>query len=100
MNDVFQKRVKAAAVAGWWTLLIAAIFLTIQWLAYLRIAYQFRTYGEVRWLETLWGPNFDWAQIQNVWFWMTAIFKLCVWVMALIVIWLSLWARGLRKRAQ
>ncbi len=34
MNDVFQKRVRAAAVAGWWTLLIAVIFLAIQWIAY------------------------------------------------------------------
>ena len=29
MNDVFEKRVRAAAVAGWWTLLIAAGFITL-----------------------------------------------------------------------
>jgi hypothetical protein len=94
MNDVFQKKVAAAAVAGWWTLLIAAIFLTIQWLAYWRIM-------NVRpeWLRQMWGPYMEWQQIQNIWFWMMAIFKFCVWIMALVVIWLSFWARGLRKHA-
>ena len=29
MNDVFEKRVRAAAVAGWWTLLIAVGFITL-----------------------------------------------------------------------
>ncbi len=93
MNDVFQKRVKAAAVAGWWTLLIAAIFLTIQWLAYLRIMHD-----RPEWMRALWG-DIGWTSVQNIWFWMTAIFKLCLWLFALIVIWLSLWARQLRKRA-
>jgi len=94
MNDVFQKRVRAAAVAGWWTLLIAAIFLTMQWIAYLIIMN-----SRPEWVRNMWGPNLDWPFVQNVWFWMTAIFKLCVWVMALIVIWLSLWARQLKKHA-
>ena len=29
MNDVFENRVRAAAVAGWWTLLIAVGFITL-----------------------------------------------------------------------
>ena len=32
MNDAFEKKVRAAAVAGWWTLLIAVLFVTLQWL--------------------------------------------------------------------
>ena len=31
MNDVFEKRVRAAAVAGWWTLLIDVGFLLAFW---------------------------------------------------------------------
>jgi hypothetical protein len=92
MNDIFQKRVRAAAVAGWWTLLIAAIFLTIQWIAYL-----FIMNARPDWVCDMWGPNLDWPFVQGVWFWMTAIFKLFVWMMAIIVIWLSLWARRLKK---
>ena len=37
MNDVFEKRVRAAAVAGWWTLLVDVGFLLIQWVLYLLI---------------------------------------------------------------
>jgi hypothetical protein len=32
MNDSFEKKVRAAAVAGWWVILIAAGFLTLVWL--------------------------------------------------------------------
>ena len=34
MSDMFEKRVRAAAVAGWWTLLLYVGFLMIQWIVY------------------------------------------------------------------
>ena len=37
MDEIFIKKVRAAAVAGWWTVLIAYCILLIQWLAYLVI---------------------------------------------------------------
>ncbi len=38
--------------------------------------------------------------VQIVWFWIAAIFKLCLWLLALVVICLTLWAaRQMRKRA-
>ncbi len=37
MNDPFEKKVRAAAVAGWWVILIAVGFLTLIWLAYLAV---------------------------------------------------------------
>ena len=43
--------------------------------------------------------NVSWEFVETVWFWMVAIFKLCVWVLALVVVWLTLWARQLRRRA-
>jgi hypothetical protein len=33
MDETFAKKVRAAAVAGWWTLLIVYFILLIQWLA-------------------------------------------------------------------
>jgi hypothetical protein len=92
MNHIFENRVKAAAVAGWWTLLIAVVILTIQWITYLVIMG-----AKPDWVRSLWGPDISWVYIQNVWFWFTAIFKLCLWLMALPVIWLTLWSRQLRK---
>lgn len=50
MNDPFEKRVRAAAVAGWWTLLVAVSFLTLQWFAYLAVMS-----ARPAWLVTLWG---------------------------------------------
>ena len=87
MNEIFEKRVRAAAVAGWWMLLIAVVFNVIQWGAYLWIM---NTKPE--WVHCMWGPDISWSFVQNLWFWITAVFKLCLWLMALVVIWLTLWA--------
>ena len=95
MSDVFEKRVRAAAVAGWWTLLIDVGFLLIQWIAY-RLAMSVHP----AWLLSFWyGPDTTWSFVQTVWFWGIAIMKICVWPLALVTLWLTLWARQLRKRA-
>lgn len=94
MNDAFQKKVSAASVAGWWTILIAAGFLMIQWVVYL-----FITSARPAWFLSLLGTDIGWPAFQNLWFWIAAIFKLCVWLLILIVVWLTLWARQLRMQA-
>jgi hypothetical protein len=35
MNDTFEKKVRSAAVAGWWVILVAVGFLLLNWLIYL-----------------------------------------------------------------
>ena len=93
MNEDFAKKVRSAAIAGWWTLLIASIFVTIQWLAYLHMMR-----CKPDWLLCMWGSgDITWSTIQTMWLWFVGIFKLIIWVFALAVIWLSLWARRLRK---
>jgi MFS family permease len=94
MNDVFERRVRAAAVAGWWTLLIAVGFLLIQWIGYLLVMS-----AHPAWMLSLWGPDITWSFVQNVWFWAIAILKVSVWPLALVALWLTLWAKQLRKRA-
>jgi hypothetical protein len=94
MNDDFEKRVRAAAVAGWWVVLIAAGLLLLSWIAYLLVIP-----AQPGWLLSLWGPDLSWADVQNVWFWALVIFKMSAWLMALVVLWLTLWARQLRKSA-
>ncbi len=93
MNDVFEKRVRAAAVAGWWVVLIAVAFVVVQWIAYLAVM-EARPAG----LLLMWGPNLDWTFVQMVWFWAVASLKFVVWLLVLIALWLTLWARHLRKR--
>jgi hypothetical protein len=92
MNDTFEKKVRSAAVAGWWVILIAIVFLTLVWLIYLAVL---STHPS--WLLTLWGPGIDWPFVQTVWFQVMAAFKFCIWLLVLAVLWLTLWARQLRK---
>lgn len=91
--DDFTRRIRSAAVAGWWTLLIAAAFLTWQWVAYLVIMAL-----KPAWMLRFWGgSDLQWSTIQTIWIWLTAVFKLIVWMAALLVIWLTLWARRLSR---
>ena len=92
MNNPFEHRLQAAATAGWWVILIAVLFLIVQWIAYLVVM-------DVRpeWIRCLWGPGISWARVQSVWFGMMVVFKVIMWVVLLLVIWLTLWARRLKK---
>jgi hypothetical protein len=92
MNDLLEKRIRAAAIAGWWVVLIAWGFLLLNWLIYLAAAS-----FQPAWMLSLWGPDISWSFVQNVWFWFLVIFKFCVWLLAIMVLWLTLWARQLRK---
>ena len=92
MNDSFEKKVRSAAAAGWRVFLIAAGFVTIQWLVYLGV-----THARPEWMLALWGPDVSWVFVQNVWLWVMVAFKFCVWLMGVTALWLTLWARQLRK---
>lgn len=92
MNDHFQQNVRAAAIVGWWVVLFAAGLFVLSWLAYLAAIS-----AQPPWLLSMWGPDLNWAYIQNIWFGAIVTFKLIVWVMALAALWLTLWARQLRK---
>ena len=94
MNDVFQRRVRAAAIAGWWTLLIAIAFLTLVWIMFLVLMS-----ARPPWLKPLFGPGVSWDYVQNVGFWTVSIFKMCIWLMAVVVVWLTLWAKQLRRQS-
>jgi hypothetical protein len=92
MTDEFELRVRSAAIAGWWTLLIAGAIFIVQWIMYLVVAP-----AEPRWVLTLWGPGTDWQHVRTIWFWFLAGFKVSLLVLAFVFLWLTLWARQLRK---
>jgi hypothetical protein len=50
MNDPFEKKVGAAAVAGWWVILVAIGFLTLLWLVYLAVMS-----AHPAWLLSIWA---------------------------------------------
>ncbi|PKN52619.1 MAG: hypothetical protein CVU55_05120 [Deltaproteobacteria bacterium HGW-Deltaproteobacteria-13] len=93
MEEVFIKKVRAAATAGWWTLLIAYCILLIQWFAYLLIIP-----GQPAAMLCLWGEGITWSQIRDIWLWGMVMYKLGVGMMLFVVIWLTLWARQLAKK--
>jgi hypothetical protein len=62
------------------------------WLAYLAVISV-----QPPWLLSLLGPDLSWSFIQNVWFSAIVAFKLIVWLIALAALWLTLWARQLRR---
>ena len=93
MDEVFTKKVRAAAVAGWWTLLIAFCILLIQWLAYLLM-----TTKQPTGIVCLWGGGVTWPEIRTIWLKAMVVYKLVVGMMIFVVIWLTLWARQLEKK--
>ena len=86
MSDL-AKKVKAAAVAGWWVVLIALLFITLQWIVYLAVLHE-----QPAWVLSMWGPNVTWAFVQTVWFWAIVGMKFILWLLVLLALWLTLWA--------
>ncbi|MFA5179901.1 MAG: hypothetical protein WC405_01150 [Syntrophales bacterium] len=93
MDDLFTKKVRAAAVAGWWTVLIAYCILLIQWFAYLLIIPR-----QPSGMLFFWGEGVTWQEIRTIWLWAMVAYKLGVAMMIFVVIWLTLWARQLAKK--
>ncbi len=92
MSDDFERKVRGAGVAGWWTLLVAAAVLLLQWVAYL-----FVMSSRPAWVLSVWGSGVSWPEVQNLWLLATGFLKLLVLVLAILCLWLTLWARQLRK---
>jgi hypothetical protein len=75
MTDAFENRVRAAAVAGWWTVLIAAGFVTLSWIIFLVVMS-----ARPAWFLTMWGPDVDWAFVQRVWGCAIVFLKFVMWL--------------------
>ena len=93
--DMLPGRVRAAAIAAWWTLLVAAAFVTFQWLVYLAAVSV-----KPAFVLSLWGPGATWDDVRTLWFQALALLKLSLWPLALVAVWLTLWARQLRRNAR
>ena len=59
MNDTIEMRIRSAAAAAWWTLLIGMAFLFVQWILYLVLMS-----SRPGWLLSLWGPNLGWENYE------------------------------------
>ena len=92
MSDTFQRRLKAAAGAAWWTVLIWWAVLMVSWLASLAIMH-------IRpgWVLTMLGDGMTWAELQRMYIWFIGGFKILGMMAALFAAFLSIWHHRLRK---
>ncbi len=88
MSEELREIIQAAAAAGWWTVLIGAVWLTLTWLIWMQILR-----SKPAWLIKLWGCDISWDQVQSVMITFMAVAKLILFVCILASIWLTLWAR-------
>jgi hypothetical protein len=95
MECDLSKTVRAAAVAGWWTSLIGAAWVTAAWLVWLAIMS-----ARPGWLLALWGvSDLGWEQVQTMMLWFIGVMKIILFVFILTSICLTIMARKLRKIA-
>jgi hypothetical protein len=92
MNEAFEKKVRAGAVAGWWVILLGFALLIVTWFVYLGLVS-----ARPEWMRAMWGQDVSWDFMQVVSLWFIGVFKLILWFSVLVVLWLTLWARQLRK---
>jgi hypothetical protein len=92
MEEGLSKRVRAAAIAGWWTLAVAVGFGLLLGLASIGFLS-----CRPDWVVRFWGPDITWATIYAVTLWMFAVYKVFTLILLIVAVWLSLWARRLRK---
>ena len=93
MEDSFSNRVRSAAIAGWWTALIATVWMLIVWLAWLGLIR-----NQPAWILGLWGVDgLTWLEAQRFMLWFFVVMKTVIWVWVLICTWFTIWARRLRK---
>ena len=91
MSDDFERKVRAAGVAGWWTVLASAAVLLIQWVAYLAIMS-----SRPAFVLSLWGSS-DWLEVQQLWLAGTVFLKVFLAILAVVCLWLTLWAKQLHQ---
>ena len=94
MADTFTARVRSAAVAGWWTILIMAVWMTLSWLAWIGMLS-----AKPDFMLAMWGGDaMTWAQMHEMVVTFFAVFKMVILTFLIATIWLSLRARQLRRQ--
>jgi hypothetical protein len=93
-DEELAKRVRAAAGAGWWTVLVLAVWMVGAWVFWLAIMHL-----RPMWLVPLWGGDADdkffWDRAQTASLLVMGGMKVLLMALVAACIWLSLWARRL-----
>jgi hypothetical protein len=94
VNHDFERKVQGAAVAGWWTVAVAAVVVLLQWVVYHIVMSSPLTLVPL--VLSAWGSD-RWPEVHHLWLLGNLVLKVLVFILALPCLWLTLWARQLRK---
>jgi len=93
MSEELAKRVRAAAAAGWWTVIIFAVYVTIGWLIVLAVLH-----AQPEWMLAMWGAGgLRWAEIQKIYLWFFGVMKMLLLAALMATVFLTIWGRRLGK---
>ena len=94
MSDALAQRVRAAAAAGWKTVILFWALMVASWIGVLLILHY-----EPDFVMTLIGSrSMDWDKLQMLYIEYFAVFKMILLVLLIAVVWLSFWGRRLTKQ--
>ncbi len=91
-TDLFQRRLATAVRAGWCTVLIWFCLLMVSWLIWLVFMHV-----QPEWVHFLWGGKLEWSTMQEMTLWFYGVFKMMLWAFVMVVLFLTLWLRGLKR---
>ena len=93
MDELFEKSLRAAVVAGWQALVLAVVFFMFSWFAFVAFIHL-----RPAWVLALWGGGeMTWSTIQAVSIWFFGGAKLVLLFLLLANVFLALWLRQLRR---
>ena len=93
MSDTFERRLGAAVGAGWCALIIAVVSMMASWLAFVGLMH-----WRPAWVLELWGgAGLTWPEMRTMALWFFGAFKIVLWSFAIVMVFLTLWRRGLRQ---
>ena len=95
MEMDLASKVRAAARAGWWTVILVSLIMTGAWFLAIAIVG-----AQPAWLGKIWPGEVDWDEIQALYVRFFAVFKMIVWTMIALTIWLTCWGARLRRLAE
>jgi len=95
MDEAFERKLRAAVSAGWRVLIVEVGLLTLAWVAYLAIMG-----AHPPALLALWGPDVTWSTVAAISLEAIAIFKVALWLQAVLLAWGAVWASRLALSAR
>lgn len=92
-TDPFQQRLATAVWAGWCTVLIWFLIMTLSWLIWLVFLHV-----QPEWVRYMWGGGeLEWEWMQKMVLWFFGAFKMLLFGFLMVVMFLSFWLRRLKQ---